>query len=106
MPATLNVVFESEEELTILKQIIINYRDIITNITDVRNPTTFREQEQRNLTAINLGYLIMGTTGVVVVVLFVGIITFLLYMLKSKFTNFHKTVQIKKLLGAYYHQIT
>ncbi|USN56925.1 MAG: hypothetical protein H6766_00105 [Candidatus Peribacteria bacterium] len=106
LPATLNVIFENEEELISLKKILIDYRDIITNITDVRNPTTFKEQEQRNLTAINLGYLVMGTSSVIIAVLLVGIITFLLYMLKSKFANFHKTIQIKKLLGAYYSQIT
>lgn len=106
LPATLNVIFDSEEELVILKKTLFWYRDIITNIKDISNPTTFKEQEQRNLTAINLWYVIMWSSVAIVIVIFIGIITFLFYMLKSKFTNFHKTVQIKKLLGAHYSQIT
>ncbi len=59
LPATLSVTFESEQELTSLKKILFGYKDIITNIRDVSNPTTLKDQEKRNLTAINLGYLIM-----------------------------------------------
>jgi cell division protein FtsX len=106
LPATLNVVFDSEAELLSLKQIMVDYRDIITNVQDIRNPTTLKDQENRNLSAINLGYVLFGSSLVVMAVIFIGIITFILYMLKSKFANFHKSVQIKKLLGAYYSQIS
>jgi cell division protein FtsX len=58
-----------------------------------------------NLTAINLGYVVMSSAGVVVLVMVIGIITFLMYLLKSKFINFKDTIQIKKLMGAHYSQI-
>ncbi len=59
LPATLHVTFESKQELTSLKKILFGYQDIITNVRNVNNPTTLKDQEKRNLTAINLGYLIM-----------------------------------------------
>jgi cell division protein FtsX len=76
IPATLYVMFSTQEQYDALKTIIVDYRDIITNVSDVQDHATLSEQENRSLRVITIGRFVGLVSLFIVIIL--GVVSFLL----------------------------
>jgi len=105
IPATLYVMFSTQEQYDALKTIIIDYRDIITNVSDIQQHATLSEQENRSLRVITIGRFVSLVSLFIVLIL--GVVSFLLgwFFLYTLFMHFHKKIDIKNMLGATNQQI-
>lgn len=105
IPATLYVMFSNQEQYDSLKTIIVDYRDIITNVSDIQEHATLSEQENRSLRVITIGRFISLVSLFIVLVL--GAISFLLgwFFLYTLFMYFHKKIDIKNMLWASNEQV-
>jgi len=105
LPSTLYVMFDSDAKYEKLKTIIIEHKDIIINTQDITWWSTLKQQENRILTVINLSNFIVWISYGIIAILFIIIVTFLWFLLKNVFYTFHKEIEVKKMLGASYHQL-
>lgn len=105
LPATLYVMFDSDDEYQILKKTIIAHKNLILNIKDISQWYTIKQQENRVLTAINLSNFVVSVSYIIVVLLWIVILSFLIFLLKDIFYKFYKDLEIRKLLGASYIQV-
>ncbi len=105
LPATLYVMFDSDNKYESLKTIILKNKDIILNTKDIDAWSTLKQQENRVLTIINLSNFIVGFSYLIIAILLAIIIAFLWFLLKNIFHAFHRELEVKKILWASYHQI-
>ncbi len=105
LPATLYVMFDSDDKYQILKTIIIEHKSLILNIKDISQWNSIKQQENRVLTAINLSNFIVNISYVIVMLLWIVILSFLIFLLKDVFYKFYKDFEIRKLLWASYIQV-
>lgn len=105
LPATLYVMFDSENEYQILKTIIIEHKSLILNIKDISQWYTIKQQENRVLTAINFSNFVVNISYIIVVLLWIVILSFLIFLMKDVFYKFYKDLEIRKLLWASYIQV-
>lgn len=105
LPATLYVMFDSDDEYQVLKTIIIEHKDLILNIKDISQWYTIKQQENRVLTAINLSNFVVNISYTIVMLLWIVILSFLIFLMKDVFYKFYKDLEIRKLLGASYIQV-
>lgn len=105
LPATLYVMFDSDDEYQILKTTIIEHKNLILNIKDISQWYTIKQQENRVLTAINLSNFVVSVSYIIVILLWIVILSFLIFLLKDIFYKFYKDLEIRKLLGASYIQV-
>jgi len=105
LPATLYVMFDSDNKYESLKTIILKNKDIILNTKDIDAGSTLKQQENRVLTIINLSNFVVGLSYVIIAILFAIIISFLWFLLKNIFHTFHRELEVKKILWATYNQI-
>ncbi|MFA7298328.1 MAG: hypothetical protein WC010_01660 [Candidatus Absconditabacterales bacterium] len=106
LPATLYVMFDSDNKYESLKTIILKNKDIILNTKDIDTGSTLQQQENRVLTIINLSNFVIGLSYVIIAILLLIILSFLGFLLKNIFHTFHRELEVKKTLGATYKQIT
>jgi len=106
IPATLYVMFDSEEKYEILKTLIIDHKNIIANIDVLDKWKTLKQQENRNVTYLNLTNFIVIVSYFLVIILCLIIFIFLAFLLDNIFQRFRKDLYIKKLLGATRLQVT
>lgn len=100
LPATLYVMFDSDQQYQVLKQTIVEYRDIISNVSDLDEAANLRQQENRAVTMINLTRFLVIVSFLLVLFLFLVILVLCGYMLHTLYVDFHGKIDIKKLLGA------
>lgn len=105
LPSTLYVMFDSDSKYESLKTIITENKDIILNVKDLDAWSTLKQQENRVLTIINMSNFIIGFSYIIITILFLIIISFLGFLLKNIFYDFHKELQVKKILWANNQQI-
>lgn len=105
LPATLYVMFDSDNKYKSLKTIILKNKDIILNTKDIDAWSTLEQQENRVLTIINLSNFVVWLSYLIIAILFSIIIAFLGFLLKNIFHSFHRELEVKKTLWASYHQI-
>ena len=106
LPATLYVMFDSDNKYESLKTIILKNKDIILNTKDIDTWSTLQQQENRVLTIINLSNFVIGLSYVIIAILLLIILSFLGFLLKNIFHTFHRELEVKKTLWATYKQIT
>ncbi len=105
LPATLYVMFDTEQQYQILRETIADYRGIISNVSDLDQAANLRQQETRVVTMIKLMRFFVIVSSLLVLFLFVVILALCLYMLHTLYTDFHKKITVKKVLWASYNQI-
>lgn len=105
LPATLYVMFASDDQYDALKTTILKHQSIILNATDVNEGSTIKQQENRVLNFINLSNLILAISYTVIVLILLIIFAFLGFLLKDIFTSLHKEFEVKKMMGAHHQEI-
>lgn len=105
LPATLYVMFADEKQYESLKSIIVNYKDIIANVTDVDKGMQLKQQETRVVNMINFSSFIVFVSYSLVFLLFVIILSLCGYMLHTLFVDFHGKITVKRMLGASLNQM-
>lgn len=105
LPSTLYVMFDSDSKYESLKTIITENKDIILNTKDLDTWTTLKQQENRVLSIINLSNFIVWLSYGIIAILLIMIVAFLWFLLKNIFYDFHKELEVKKMLWASYKQI-
>lgn len=106
LPATLYVMFSSDREYAMLKDVILKHKDIILNPKDIDSGTSIKEQENRILNTINLSNVIVTISYSVIALLLIIVFVFLAFLLQMIFSNLHKEFEVKKLLGASHLDVT
>lgn len=106
IPATLYVMFDSEDKYEVLKKTIIDHKNIIANIDVLDKGKTLKQQENRNVTYLNLTNFVVITSYILVLILCIIILVFLAFLLDNIFQRFRKDLYIKKLLWATRLQVT
>jgi cell division protein FtsX len=106
LPATLYVMVKDESQYQTLKSTIINYKDIILNIQDVSDGKGIQDQENRLVQVFKLSDFVIGFSYFLIAILVAIIVVLMLFMIKTKFQQFYPKIELKKLLGATYEQIT
>ena len=100
LPSTLYVMFDSEKKYNIMKDIIIENKDIILNIKDIDKWATLQQQENRSLKILRTIKIVKNSIYFILAVLSIILISFTQHLLKTLFVDFYKELQIKKLLWA------
>lgn len=100
LPATLYVMFGSDQEYQLLKSIIVDYKDIISNVADVDQANTLQKQENRVVMMIGFSRFAVIVGYLLVWFLLLVILTVCGYMLHTLYVDFHGKIDVKKLLGA------
>lgn len=100
LPATLYVMFDSDQEYQALKKNIVNYKDVISNVTDLDQWMQLKQQENRVVNLINFSRFVVFVSYVLVFLLFAVILSLCGYMMHTIFADFHGKIDVKKLLGA------
>jgi cell division protein FtsX len=100
LPSTLYVMFDNKKEYTIMKDIIIENKDMILNIKDIDKWATLQQQENRSLKIIEIMKTIENSIYFILIMLVIIIISFTQLLLKTFFFDFYKELQTKKLLWA------
>jgi len=100
LPATLYVMFGSDQEYQSLKNIIVDYKGIISNVADLDQANTLKKQENRVLMMIGFSRFAVIIGYVLVWFLLLVILTVCGYMLHTLYVDFHGKIDVKKLLGA------
>lgn len=106
LPATLYVMFRSEDQYESLKTIILKHKDIILNIKDIDPDKSLAQQENRVLTIINFTNFLQGLAYGIIILLGIIILTFVAFLLRNVFDKFAYDFKVKKILGAASQQIT
>jgi len=98
--------FDNEKDYLFLKDIVLEYEDIIMNLNDLdEDGFAFSDQESRSAQVINLSNFISLFSYFLIWILLLIIIAFLLFWLKLTFYRFWKQVEVEKLLWAWYFSI-
>ncbi len=105
LPATLYVMFHNEQEYQVLRENIIQHKNIILNIKDINNGTSLKQQENRVLSIINFTNLFKRIAYVLMGVLWLIFLFFLTFMLENIFQRFRHDLSVKKLLWATHRQV-
>lgn len=105
LPATLYVMFDNEDEYQLLRNSIMNHKNIILNIKDIDKWTNLKQQENRILTVINLTNFLKTISYVLMWVLWIIFLFFLSFLLENIFQRFRNDLSVKKLLWATHSQI-
>ena len=105
LPATLYVMFDSEQEYQALRSTITDYKNIILNIKDIDQGATLKQQENRVLTIINMTNFVKIAAYILILVLWTVFLFFLSFLLENIFQRFRKDLSVKKLLWATKGQI-
>ena len=100
LTSTLYVMFHNQKEYNIMKDIIINNKDLVLNIKDVDKWATLIQQENRSLKIIKIMNLVKLSFYFIVIMLWVTILFFTQHLLRHFFNNFYEEIEIKKLLWA------
>ena len=100
LPSTLYVMFDNKNEYEIMKDVIVQNKDIILNIKDIDQWAGLQQQENRSLRILNIMSLIQNSIYFVIIMLAIIIITFTQHLLKSFFFEYYTELQTKKLLWA------
>lgn len=100
LPSTLYIMFKDKEEYNIMKEIIVENKDIILNVKDVEKWATLQQQENRSLKIIEIVSTIKNMTRFMILIISIIIITFTQHLLQHFFYDFYKEIQVKKLLWA------
>ncbi|MFA7717944.1 MAG: hypothetical protein WC875_04480 [Candidatus Absconditabacterales bacterium] len=106
LPATLYVMFSTDNQYTTLKSVILKNKDIILNTQDVDSASTIKQQENRILTIINLSNFIITTSYCIIALILIVVLSFLTFLLRNIFGTLHKEFEVKKLLGASHLDVT
>jgi hypothetical protein len=85
LPATLYVMFSTDNQYTILKSVILKNTDIILNTADVDSSSTIKQQENRILTVVNLSNFIITTSYCIIALILIMVISFLTFLLRNIF---------------------
>jgi len=105
LPSTLYVMFQNQQQYDILRDTIIQYRDIIVNVDDINDTMNIQDQENRIMSMIRISRFVLLFSYFVVVFMFVVILTLCAYLVHTIFDKFHKNIEIKTLLWASMKQI-
>lgn len=100
LPATLYVMFGSDQEYQSLKNIIVDYKGIISNVADLDQANTLKKQENRVVMMIGFSRFAVVVGYLLVWFLLLVILTVCGYMLHTLYVDFHGKIDVKKLLGA------
>ncbi len=100
LPSTLYVMFDNEKEYNIMKDIIIENKDMILNIKDIDKWATLQQQENRSLKILKIVKTVQNSIYFILMILAIIIISFTQHLLKTFFFDFHQELQTKKLLWA------
>lgn len=100
LPATLYVMFGSDQEYQSLKEIIVDYKGIISNVADLDQASTLKKQENRVVMMIGFSRFAVVVGYLLVWFLLLVILTVCGYMLHTLYVDFHGKIDVKKLLGA------
>lgn len=105
LPATLYVSFDNNQKYTLLKKIVENYKDVISNVNTVSRWYSFSQQESRIVWLLNVSQFVMLFSYGLVAIVAITIALFLVFMVSMIYNYFHHTIEVQKLLGASYSQI-
>jgi len=100
LPATLYVMFDNDQQYQILKNVIVDYKDVISNVSDLDEVANIRQQENRVVTMIQFSRFLVIISFLLLLFLFVVILVLCWYMLYTIYVDFHGKIDVKKLLGA------
>jgi preprotein translocase subunit SecE len=92
--------FDNKKEYNIMKDIIIENKDIILNIKDIDQWATLQQQENRSLRILKIMKTIEDSIYFILIILAIIIMSFTQHLLKTFFFDFYKELQTKKLLWA------
>lgn len=106
LPATLYVLFKTEDQYAALRSTILEYKDIILNVKDINKTSTLKQQENRVLTILNFTRFLQMISYVLIVVLSGIIVVLLVFLLGQIFQLSRSKIELQKVLGASYQQIT
>jgi hypothetical protein len=85
LPATLYVMFSTDNQYTTLKSVILKNADIILNTADVDSGSTIKQQENRILTVVNLSNFIITTSYCIIALILIVVVSFLTFLLNNIF---------------------
>ncbi len=105
LPSTLYVMFKNQSQYNIIKDVVLEYKDIILNNKDFEG-SSIKEQENRTLWIINLTNFITTTSLVIIICIVLTIFILLVFLTRFFFHYFQKHVEIKNLLGGSSYEIT
>ncbi len=106
LPPTMYVQFSDEADYRRLKDAVLKYEDIILNLNDISEEWfALSDQEHRSSQVINLTNFLTTFSYVLIWVIWIIIISFLLFGLQLTFYRFKKQVEVEKLLWAWYFRI-
>lgn len=105
LPATLYVTLPDISKYNTLKEVMLEYKDIIINIQDVEQLDNLKSQENRIRNVIKLSNFVQILSMCLVFILAAVVLSFSIFFLRSIFTRFWPDIQVKKLLWATKSQI-
>ncbi len=105
LPSTLYISIRDEKEHKTLATLLPKYNSIITNLDDLGDGTSVRNQEQRVMKAIDFAQFLKQSSVVLIIIfiiLMIGIVSLLIYF---KLKQFEELLSLKKIVGASYGQM-
>lgn len=103
--ATLYIKIPDAQAYEKVKSIVPEYSDIMFNVWDLTQSRTLQEQEKRIVRTVNFTSWVMVVSYSLIFVFLAMIVVIMIYMIKTKFQQYHDKIEIKKMLGASYLQI-
>ncbi len=105
LPATLYVSVRTEEQYQQLKQTVLQYRSIITNVEDVDKAKTLKTQEQRIVSTIGIANTVVIGSYVLIAMLLVIMVSVIIGMVRADVYKYRHLIEVKKLLWWSYQQM-
>jgi cell division protein FtsX len=99
LPATLYVAVSTEQEYQQLKQTILEYRSIITNVEDLDKAKTLKAQEQRIIKTIGIANGVVVFSYLLILMLFVIMVSVVIGLVRQYVYKHRRLIEVKKLLG-------
>ncbi len=105
LPATLYVTLPNISKYNTLKNVMLEYKDIVLNIQDIEQLDNLKSQDNRIRNVIKLSNFVQVLSISLVIIIAAAVLSFSVYFLNSIFSRFWNDIQVKKLLWASKTQI-
>ena len=107
LPPTLYIVFDDENQRTQVKNIVVEYSDIIQNSQDIDESWfSFSEQERRVVDVLNVISIARVSMLFLLFVLGAIVVALILFLVESIYQRMYSDVEVKVLSGVSYGRIS
>lgn len=107
LPPTLYIIFDNEDQWNQVRNIVMEYKEIIQNSQDIDSTWfSFSEQERRVVDVLNVISIARMSTMFLLMVLGAIVVALLLFLIETIYQRMYSDVEVKVLSGIPYRRIS